>query len=393
MSTRWLAGVAVCGAIALAALLKPSPETLALEYQSGTEPHPAVGGLGGRTLDTSADRPAGLALPDLQSTSPLFARWTSPRVPGGLLWLALDAAQEAGVYDRLYIDANGNGRLDDDAAIEALSARDAFSYFTPVPVSWRENGRAVTYHLNFILTRAEGRPRLAVRSSGWFAGAVTVRGKEKECALIDQNANATFNDRSIDLENADMIQIVEPGVQDVALVGEFVEVDARLYRLEVPREGGRAILTPAKGVRFGKVQQPTDMVELIAGGENGMFTVKLRKGAGKLPAGRYRIYQWTQQRKDSYDNEWAIIGHSQGNPDVFEIAAGRPVRPDLGEPITSRMEVQAQEERQYVLRHAWHGRAGESVRITCNGASPPPAQVHIRNADGSYDRIFTFEHG
>ena len=74
---------------------------------------------GGQTLKVSTEKPDDPGLPSLTSPDPLFAKWPTPMIPGGHLWLALDTSRKGGPYDRLYIDSDADGSLADEAAVKA----------------------------------------------------------------------------------------------------------------------------------------------------------------------------------------------------------------------------------------------------------------------------------
>ena len=376
------------------ASLADGQEQQRLEYRSSLQPHPLVGMLPPKALVVISERPQGVQLLDLKSAHPLFAKWLSPLAPNGSLWVILDRASKEGSYDILFIDSNADNSLKDETAVVAHFSNESRAQFGPIEVALKGREGAVAHHLSFeFVLQADG-PRLNVRSGGWYEDDITVGGKQKHCVLLDQNANGLFNDKAIDLKDCDLIQLGKEGDPDVSLVGNFVQVDENLHRLEVSPNGTWVRLTEATNVEFGAVKPRPggDMTELVAGGENGMLTVKLEKDIGKLPVGKYRVYGWDVDRQDGDGNPWKAKATSFGNPEVFEISEGKETRLDVGEPIVSTIETY-RSGAQCTIRHAWRGKADEHIQLTRNEVPPPPAQVHIWNADRSYDRTFTFEHG
>src|SRR5208282_1409091 len=83
-----------------------------LEYHTGTESRAY------HSLQLTTNPPPGVALPPLNGR-PYFARWLTPMDPAGGRWLCFDRSRKSGPYDRLFIDSNGSGRLDDKAAVTA----------------------------------------------------------------------------------------------------------------------------------------------------------------------------------------------------------------------------------------------------------------------------------
>src|SRR5512136_515140 len=66
-------------------------------------------GRGYRYLNLTTNPPPNLQLPKFNS-QPYFVQWKTPLDPAGR-WLALDRTKKSGLYDRLYCDTTGNGRL------------------------------------------------------------------------------------------------------------------------------------------------------------------------------------------------------------------------------------------------------------------------------------------
>lgn len=393
---KWILKLFVCQAVILVSFPLRGQEKQSLDYHTSTDPHPLAAGLASKTLDLTSEPPSGLELPDFKSEGPLFSKWLSPTAPNGSLWIALDRTSKQGIYDRLFIDSNGDGLLKDEAVVFAHSSYRSLAYFGPVKVALKGDQGDITYHLDLEFALQGDGPRLHVRSGGWYEGDITVGENQKHCVLMDQNATGTFDDRSIDFQDCDLIQIGKEGDPDICLVGNFIQVDDGLYRLEVDRDGTHVTLAPAKDVKFGTVKQQEDMTELVAGGENGMLTIKLERGVGKLPLGKYRVYGWVIERKDEKDNDWALKAQSSGNPGAFEVSEGHETVLALGEPIISSISVD-KSGREFEIYQRLEGKSGEQIKLYQNGVQlltrMQPAKVHIQNADGSYDRTFTLSGG
>lgn len=363
-----------------------------LQYHASDRPHPLLRGLPSPSLDLVSQPPEGLKLPGFKGKEPLFARWSSLWAPNGSLWIALDDPNEDGLYERLLIDSNKNARLDDDSATQASSAVRNRVVFPAVALTFEDEGSPFSHHLNFTFVIYDDGPRLLVRAGGWYEGTITADGKEWRLTFLDHNANGTFDDKSIDFGKCDLIQVGGTNEQDVRLVGNFIELDEKLYQLEVARSGAYVKLEPVKDVSLGAITYDDGITELVAGGENGMFTLESEGGMGKLQVGQYRVYGWEMERKDEKGNNWALKATSMGNPDVFAVSEERETKLVLGEPIISTINFYDRG-RDCIIRHSWQGKSGEQIQVTLNGYPPPPAKVHIWNADRSYDRTFTFSHG
>ena len=101
----------LCQTLILAGMLSASAEWAQSEqwlaYHTGTETR------GYRRIKLTTNAPPGVALPPL-SGQPYFARWLTPMDPSGGRWLCLERSRKSGLFDRLYFDSNGDGRLDDE---------------------------------------------------------------------------------------------------------------------------------------------------------------------------------------------------------------------------------------------------------------------------------------
>ncbi len=363
-----------------------------LQYHSARETREVVGSVGSQSLRMSADKPQGVELPEFNQDAPLFTKWSSPMVEKGYLWLALDGSQKNGAHDLLYIDSNGDGNLSDEEATRAYRSEGEHAYFGPVKVVFQTEDGPVIYHLNFRLCD-HGRAILYASSGGWYEGPITVGGEQKHCVLIDYNANGVFNDKSEDFSQSDRIRIGKKDERGSVFVGNYIEIDGKLYRPEIGRDGANIALAVAEDVIFGNIQLPESIKEFAAGGENGQFSIKLEKGSGKLPVGKYRIHHWSTERKGDKGNTWKLVGNRfTGNKGLFDVTQTGQVNLTVGEPIISKLEVK-KKNNAYSFNQNMTGRLGENIEITRNGTRPQAPKLHIKSDDGSYKQTFSFEYG
>ena len=78
---------------------------------------------------------------------------------------------------------------------------------------------------------------------------------------------------------------------------------------------------------------------------------------------------------------------------VFKVGKAPPPEVDLGEPLTASVSVQQRGSIHRFSNPTFSGRHGERIVLTRKGSRPPPPKLHVENADGSYDRRFSFEYG
>jgi hypothetical protein len=367
-----------------------------LQYHSEREAQRIIGDMGTSNPTVLSEKPQGVELPDFKCNDPFFARWTTPMVEAGGLWMAFDRQNKQGrPYDLLYIDSNVDGNLADESAIASYEldySRDRRTSFGPVTVIFKSDDGPITYHLNVQFHNYIARRYLYVRSAGWYEGTIDVAGVKKHCVLIDQNANGTFDDKSLEAHKCDRIRIGKKGERDTRYVGNLIEVDGVLYRPEIARDGAYIKLTKDENVKFGNVRLPESITEFSAGGENGLFTLNPEKGTGSLPVGRYRINYWAIERKDERGKKWNLRGDTLSQKDDFDITADNETELSVSEPIISTLKARRSGSG-YSFSQNLQGRLGERIELTRNGARPPAPKLHIKSEDGTYDRLFSFEYG
>jgi len=362
-----------------------------LGYLSSREASSIVGDMGSQGLKMSSERPEGAELPEFKEEKPFFYEWLSPMVENGHLLISLDCSRAGGVHDLLYIDSNGDGNLNDEEVTEAYRTESEHSYFGPVRVTFEGEDGPISYHLNFRLCDHHDRT-LYVYPGGWYEGEITVGGEKKHCVLIDYNANGAFNDKSIEAGKCDRIRIGRKDERDTKYVGNYIEIDGDYYRPEIARDGAYIKLEAADDIRFGKVKMQEAITEFSAGGENGLFAVRLEKGTGELPVGKYRIDYWAIERKDEEGSTWELKGQGFGEKGDFEVNEDGETELSVGEPVICSLGSRERDSSHY-FDQGLRGELGERISLTRSGSRPRAPKLHIKSADGKYDRTFNFEYG
>ena len=230
-------------------------------------------------------------------------------------------------------------------------------------------------------------------SGGWYEGDITVDGVKKHCVLFDFNANGTFNDKSLNARECDRIRIDKEGVEGIRFVGNFIDVDGTLYRPEIARDGAFIKLMKANDVRTGEVRVPEAITRFTAGGENGLFILKPKKGIASLPVGTYRINEWMHERKDEQGTPWRLKGGGFFDKGlVIDVVADKAAELSIGEPVISTLSASSRQGT-YRFRYNMAGRNGERIELTRNGARPRAPKLHIKSKDGTYDQTYSFQYG
>jgi len=363
-----------------------------LQYHSERDSWQLVGDIGTSNPEVVSEKPQEVELPDFKCDERFFARWPTPMVASGGLWMAFDRKSKDGPHDLLYMDLNGNGSLADESALEAYERDERNAKFEPVKILFDGEDGPTTYHLNVKFYRYRDRTYLNLWPAGWYEGTINVAGAKKHCVLIDHNANGTFDDKSLEADKSDRIRIGKKGSKDSLFVGNYIEIDDVLYRPEIARDGAYIKLSKAEDVKFGNIRLPETITEFSAGGENGLFTLKPDKGTGSLPVGRYRINYWAIERKDEKGKKWKMQGEGFSNKGDFDITEVKEAELSIGEPIISTIEPQNRSGTRS-FSHNLKGRLGERIELTRNGSRPRAPKLNIKSKDGTYDRTFSFEYG
>lgn len=363
-----------------------------LQYRSAREAATIVGSLSTVALSVSETAPEGVELPEFAGDGPLFARWTTPMVPGGGLWLALDRTNASGLPNSLYVDSNGDGRLSDETATTAYRMDQYYTYFGPVKVVFQVADGPVTYHLNLRFYSSGQTKRLYASAGGWYEGDLTIDGTTHHCVLLDYNANGTFNDRSADPSRSDRIAVGPGATSEPVFVGKYLDVAGALYEPQIARDGAFVKLAKAQNVAYGTVQVPECISGLSVGGENGQFIRSPENGTIELPTGAYRITAWTIDRQDDNGAKWSLRGYGASGASPFDVAQGAETAVEIGEPVTALLAATGKDGT-YSFSQSLRGRQGESISLMRNGAQPQAPRLNIRSKDGTYDRTFSFSYG
>jgi len=359
-----------------------------LQYHSEREAYRIIGGRSSN-LTVTTDKPQDIKLPEFKTKQQFFAEWSTPMVNSGKVGIILDRTSEQGNWDRLFIDSNGNGHLDDEDAVEAYQTTEYYTYFGPVKVVFEVEDGPVTYHLNFrFYDRDDQYRRLMIYQGGWYEGEITVAGQKKNCMLVDYNVNGTFNDKSLQSNESDRIRIGKKGSEDTCFVGNYIEIEDVLYQLEVARDGAFIKLTKAEDVKFGNIKLPEAITEFSAGGENGLFTREMENGIASLPVGKYRIDHWEIDRKDDKGKNWTMRGYGFSEKGDFEIEEQAETALEIGEPVTAGLEARLNGEN-YEFSKSVRGSLGEYVSLTSGGSDVRNLwKMKARSKDGTFEKIY-----
>jgi len=373
--------------------------TASAQKEQWLDYHVSRDGRGYRYLTLTTNPPPNVKLPKFNA-QPYFAQWTTPMDPAGR-WLCLDRTKKSGLYDRVYFDSTGNGRLDDKTPVGTAHSDQYTAYFEPVRVVFKGEDGPITYHLVLrFMQYNPGDVNLLTSSGGYYAGKVDIGGKKRQIELIDENVNGTFNDRGADLSSCDCVAVEGDKVPQRYL-GKLLEVDGQFYQVEVARDGAFIKLQKAENVVLGQVRVPETISEFVAFGENGHFVRQPAKGEFTLPSGKYRIQDWKINRKDDRGAAWELSGYNFNDSALFEVAANKPASLEVGEPMRATMEIgeavappgAKEVSKQHVFSLRFQGHYGETLQILKDNQRPGGPRLTLTSLDGTYRYTNTFEFG
>ncbi len=382
------------GIFGFCSILSGAEEEIWLSYHTDPDTQRLLGyeDIGNQGLKILTDAPAEVKLPEFKSQSPLFAKWKSPMAKGGFLWVALDQEQSSGPYNRLIIDANGDGHLNDETFITPYRSDQYQSGFGPAPVYFEGEDGLITYHLNFRFYNYQNYKNLSASSGCWYEGTIRLGEEKLKCMLMDFNADGEFNDISPNSGECDRIRAGKNERVPSQFTGKYLDIDGVLYCPMIARDGAFLTLSKAENVVYGKVQTLGGVTVLQAGGVNGLLTVQLENGAGKLPLGKYHIHTWRIERKDDQNRPWTLQGEGFDKNGNFEITKEEPAILAIGEPIAGHLDAQLNKNK-YNFNYEMRGQLNERIEITRKGSRVDAPKIQIVNADKTYNQTFSLEYG
>lgn len=363
-----------------------------LPYRYHRQAEEMVSAIRIQRLDLIHAVPEGPEFPDFVGDQPILAKWNTPMVEQGFLWLALDQSQAQGRYDRLYVDSDGDGHLNDETVTKANREGKRSTYFGPVKVLFASDNGLITYHLNLRFYQRDERQRLYMSPGGWYEGKIRIGDKQHYCQLVDHNGNGVFNDRALDERLADRMSLAKPDISKFQSVGSYMQIQQALYELQIAPDGAFVAFRPAAQVQWGEVKVPSTISQLAVGGPMGGFDLTCQDGLVKLPVGKYRLQYWTIERKDDQGAPWKVKGKDFGEQGLFTVQPDQPTELTIGEPLKANLKV-TKDQTQYHFDQTLKGRLGESIEMTKEGGRPPVLLLRVKNKTGTYNKTLSFEYG
>jgi hypothetical protein len=148
-----------------------------------------------------------------------------------------------------------------------------------------------------------------------------------------------------------------------------------------------------ENVTPGQVRVPENISQFAVFGENGHLVRQPVNGEFTLPAGHYRIFRWTINRKDEKGVAWTLSGYNFPKTADFEVAADKTAALEIGEPVQATLKATEGTNRQVAFNLSFVGRQKESIEMLRDGQRPRGPKLMLANANGTLCYTNTFEFG
>ena len=271
-------------------------------------------------------------------------------------------------YNRVLLDRNGNRDLTDDQPLlgkaQMRGREDYFDYSFPwIDLDIESGGRRLPYSIGLRVSGAmpprdgdetSGRygmrmPNLGVSPNCAYLGEFAVDGVGFRMALYDGTANGTFDDRASSPDNVrygDRSLYARGDVLTVtttdrvarasgSLLGSFLAIGDRLFRVRVDVPNGQMVLSPLSGPEVGTLELPGPMrsLTLLSARNDDAWMAILAGDRVSVPAGRWRLLNYQLVKKDEWGDEWSLQGRGTEETPVVSVPPTGSVRLAVGEPL------------------------------------------------------------
>jgi hypothetical protein len=312
--------------------------------------------------------PEGIDMPAFNGSKVCFARWKTPRVEAGHLWLALDRSMGAPCLDLLYFDTNCNQSLEDETPLKAVEVSDAWFHFEPVRILFHED----PYVLRISFFRYPGLEGFYTSAASRHEGTVNLGGDTVFCRLIDANCNGTFNDIDEKMESTDRMELGEKENPKRYLTGKYLLKNSTYYRIEAALDGSTVSFIHEQELPLATLSVPEEVKEVNLYGAGGHLILEQMEGEVPVPA---------------------ALGKNRSMEHPITLVAGTGIHVAVGQPLRAELEIKPRRGGIYTINEKLKSGWGDDVEIEVNGQAPPPPRLLIKNEKETYGELFDFTYG
>lgn len=366
-------GVCVLMSFCLCGLAVEAPltyEKYELQYR-GFQPQAYIG------IEKLTDAPQGnWKLPKLVAKIPIYIFL---RLGDSKCLMVIDQKEATDIfYNRLYFDANGNGDLTDDPAIDsaplAMNSMNAYMSqctFPLIDTTYQVEGKSMPYRFAVSAYCYYQDPKtkeltkeiilrslqINVSPKCAYKGEIDLNGQKYQFLLGDDNGNGIFGEATSIAKDYKKVyensrQVYPSGDSlylrkdtnftwyDQQHCSNKLYLEGKLYDFAISMPQGKMILTPTAENLCG-VQLPMEVERLALYREDGKGSINVytAKGELKIPAGNYLVLSYCVFRKDSMGDLWWLQANATVDSSWFTVTPATPVTLAFGEPYSPTVEI------------------------------------------------------
>ncbi len=327
-------------------------------------------------------------------------------------------------YETLYVDANGDGSLNDEAQVTGTPntyTRDGEEVqdwrqveFPAVELKVAYGDKTHPYRVK-PSCRTYSDTSMSLRSAGYCRGELELAGETYAVALVDDTCNGRFNDPygGRDGSSGSIYGSGDALVIDTNQDGEFDKdhnPTAELYRLgrhlvfngtsydlDVSPCGRRLSLTPTASP-CGVVTLSQELCEVELMGDGGTLKLDSVAGKSRIPVGEYRFATCRLEEKTAGGNvTWGLVGKGDWSQSAVAVTENGKAHVVFGPPLIAKVTVSKREAQTFAFDFALSGQGGETYTagdVTRNGKSIGNAPFFkILDKEGKQVARGNFEYG
>jgi hypothetical protein len=346
-----------------------------LKYQKHPEESESFFPYGNVVFEKKLEPPPGeWKFPEFVSKSPLYA---VVKFGNTERLCVLDKQKDDSKFlDRMYFDANGNKDLTDDPSIDGTvdqgpNERYLYVNYPSMDVKIEVDDKSLPYSFRprifvYMLEQLEKQGfnekninrfvQMIFMVNCSYTGEFEIGGQKYKVFLGDSNGNGRFNDRfsvyKFERPPPGRIRVFGQGdsfyittgdkieVYDVHTLGDMLLVKDKLFKVKISTAEGELTLTPVTGKLVPlQLDMETQRISLYTEDEKHCIMAFQSGKKIKVPAGKYRLYNYQLFKKDEQGDLWRLNASATNeSPFVTVDGRGKPTI-GFGEPFKPLVEV------------------------------------------------------
>lgn len=280
--------------------------------------------------------------------------------------LVLDSAKgvEQG-YDRLFVDANGDGSLSGEQPFEGTcSTNRGFTtgmfLGCKLQIKYRDGEQPWAFNAQYTISQDgnnRSQPSLSVTAAGQCEGTVDFGGKKLKVALVDGDTNGCFSDLYaapkaapgtptgantappsgdwilVDANGDGQFDAEAMGLEAFGC-GKYLIVDGKCYEVNLSASGRKVSVAPSTapcGTLKRAGEGPFSVALLTP--SHGMLAVCSAGEPVSVPAGLYKLLTCVTALEDDAKALWRATGRANAAAKAFKVEEGKTTVVKFGAPL------------------------------------------------------------